>query len=441
MRARRKSAPWRLPDLTRRIWRPAAAARPTAPPLTPARPTPPSPTAAIPFQGYTFAPWYACDPAVCVAPCTCASALPPGGLLPEQTPQFVIITHDDALTSNAYENMLSITGGANNTNGCPVPATWFVTVQNSNCTAAFEAFTRGHELATHTVTHPALVPGYPRLAEEVLGARDYLEKFCRIPAAEVSGFRAPFLISNPEQRAFLAQQGFKWDSSLSFPSMGRGGSGERVWPFSLDYGAASPDCAPEWQAQCGPEERLPGFFEVPLAELEFNGGGYTMDPGKPSQGNTGLEAPVFDVLKANLELAYRGNRAPMPVFVHEPWFNETANTGAKAFIDYALTVPNVFFVTIGQLVEWMKAPVPAAETAAWLRQRCVSGSMAVALPPPPAPVAALAPAPAVVAPGVAPGEVAPALPEVVAPPVLVSGAGRAAAGVAAAAALAALAAL
>lgn len=37
--------------------------------------------------------WYACDPAACEAPdCACASTAPPGGLAPEDTPQFIVIT-------------------------------------------------------------------------------------------------------------------------------------------------------------------------------------------------------------------------------------------------------------------------------------------------------------------------------------------------------------
>jgi hypothetical protein len=29
--------------------------------------------------------------------------------------------------------------------------------------------------------------------------------------------------------------------------------------------------------------------------------------------------PVFDLLKANFDAAYGGNRAPMPIFIHTPW--------------------------------------------------------------------------------------------------------------------------
>lgn len=36
--------------------------------------------------------WYSCDPATCTGDCACASTSPPGGLAPEDTPQFIVLT-------------------------------------------------------------------------------------------------------------------------------------------------------------------------------------------------------------------------------------------------------------------------------------------------------------------------------------------------------------
>jgi hypothetical protein len=37
--------------------------------------------------------------------------------------------------------------------------------------------------------------------------------------------------------------------------------------------------------------------------------------------------PVYDVLKANFDAAYEGNRAPFPIFVHKFWL--TTDNNAK----------------------------------------------------------------------------------------------------------------
>lgn len=33
-----------------------------------------------------------------------------------------------------------------------------------------------------------------------------------------------------------------------------------------------------------------------------------------------MQEGLFQLLKANFDAAYAGNRAPMPLFVHAPWF-------------------------------------------------------------------------------------------------------------------------
>jgi hypothetical protein len=51
-----------------------------------------------------------CDPSTCKLPdCLCPSASPPGGLSPNEVPQFVTVTFDDSIQSElldtAYEIM------------------------------------------------------------------------------------------------------------------------------------------------------------------------------------------------------------------------------------------------------------------------------------------------------------------------------------------------
>ena len=61
-----------------------------------------------------------------------------------------------------------------------------------DCDTALLAYSAGHELATHTVTHPEL-PGlcYDEITAEVAGQREWLID-CGIPAEAITGFRAPY---------------------------------------------------------------------------------------------------------------------------------------------------------------------------------------------------------------------------------------------------------
>lgn len=65
-------------------------------------------------------------PAPAVAPSTSA----PGGLQPAQTPQFVIISHDDSIKEDTHNMLVSLTDGKT-ANGCPVTLTLFITRPNT----------------------------------------------------------------------------------------------------------------------------------------------------------------------------------------------------------------------------------------------------------------------------------------------------------------------
>lgn len=43
---------------------------------------------------------YFCDKSKCSGNCVCASLTPPGGMNPKDTPQFILLTHDDAVSAN-----------------------------------------------------------------------------------------------------------------------------------------------------------------------------------------------------------------------------------------------------------------------------------------------------------------------------------------------------
>ncbi|KAL4422675.1 hypothetical protein ABPG75_008872 [Micractinium tetrahymenae] len=276
----------------------------------------------------------------------------PGGLTPDQTPQFILFTHDDALRENTYEAMLAVTEGRQSLDGCPATATLFTTTRGTDCELVADLYQRGYEISTHTITHPSL-NGLRKseIEDEVLGARSKLAA-CGIPEQDIVGLRCPYLETKPEVREVLEENGFLYDSTLIEETTGNslsGGPDSRIFPWSMESGIPI-NCAWYKSVQtCRDEERY-DLWQVPLWPLN----GYTMDYGDDG------EQDVFDILKENFDAAYEGNRAPLPIFIHTPWLESSNHLDRlRDFADYALPKPNVYFITIRQLLAWMQNPIPA----------------------------------------------------------------------------------
>jgi len=182
----------------------------------------------------------------------------------------VLITHDDAITSLADHGVRSITDGHKNPNGCNVPATWFTTSTGTDCALAKKLYDQNHEIALHTVHHAELVPAMKNMEQEIMGAKTAMID-CGIPAEAMNGFRSPYLIHNPAVRSILEKNGFLYDSSIdeyvSPESLTTNSFGQRLWPYTFDFGIAQ-DC--NWtipSGQCTANERYLGMWEVPMYDM------------------------------------------------------------------------------------------------------------------------------------------------------------------------------
>jgi len=318
--------------------------------------------------------WYDCNETNCKAPaCRCASIAPPNGLTPEKTPQFILITHDDAINPFSNKVVRSVIDIHTNPNGCNVPATWYTLQQGSDCATVKKLYDENSEIALHTVNHNRLLPNYAggekALLQEMFGVRTWLNEECGIPLEDLVGYRTPYLVNNPQTRKALFEEKLLYDSSM-IQAFSQGGPmsnqpGQRVFPFSMDRGIPI-DC--NWNypdGQCnGTTESYPGLWEAPLWELQNAAGEhlFSMDP----------EGDVFNIYKENFDMNYNNNRAPFGVFLHAPWFTDKNTRALNQFMDYAMSLPDVWAITTRQLIEWMKDPVPASQMGEWLKCKPVS---------------------------------------------------------------------
>jgi len=110
--------------------------------------------------------------------CFCGDTIP-GNLHPDEAPQFVIISFDDAvndLNKDFYERLFS--EDRVNPNGCPITATFFVSHEWTDYSQVNHLYSQGHEISSHTVTH-SHPTGFSehRWTQEISGIRQN----CNIP--------------------------------------------------------------------------------------------------------------------------------------------------------------------------------------------------------------------------------------------------------------------
>ncbi|OUM66285.1 hypothetical protein PIROE2DRAFT_59468 [Piromyces sp. E2] len=290
---------------------------------------------------------YTCDPNTCQLPnCLCPSHLPPGGIDPKEAPQFILLSYDDAVNDSTFNIIKNMYKGIAHSNGCPVVATHFLQNQYTNYHFAQQLYAQGDEIALHTFYHTKLAS-----QKEIESGRSTISVFGGIPEGDIKGFRAPFLNYNNELLQSVQNLGLVYDSSTSSVSE------DAPWPYTLDNGISDEfDC--QSLGICGSITGHNGIWEIPIYSTFYT------DNRPPDS----MDAPynngsLLDVLKANFNYRYNGNRQPMSIAVHaihcsEP---EAKVKVYRDFIKWAIGQKDVYFVTYSQLVEYMRNPVKASD--------------------------------------------------------------------------------
>jgi peptidoglycan/xylan/chitin deacetylase (PgdA/CDA1 family) len=201
-----------------------------------------------------------CEDRYCKAPrCRCTSTNVPGYLSPAETPQFVVLTFDDAVTVSNIEYYRDATKQytRSNPDGCPSAMTFFVSHEYTDYSLVHELHANGHEIALHSITHKTNITFWAQasisqLRQELTDERALISKFANINAADIKGIRMPFLqMAGDAQFEMLREDGFLYD--LSWPTLRQTSPG--YWPYTLDY-ASTQDCV---IGRC-PKDSHPGVW-------------------------------------------------------------------------------------------------------------------------------------------------------------------------------------
>jgi len=324
-----------------------------------------------------------CDPSLCSLPncyCSVSGTDVPGGLDPQQVPQMIMLTFDDAINDNnleIYEQIFD--GGLKNPNGCDVKATFFVSHEYNNYSMVQELHRRGHEMAAHSITHDNEESYWDNGTElnwsaEMGGLRDMLSTWGNVPAEDIYGSRAPLLrLGGNRQFSALEKEGFVYDSSMVAPL-----ANPPLWPYPLAFSAPH-RCHGNFQ-KC--PTRSHSVMEMVMNEFDPR-----EEPGSNDEEISGcvmldscsgyIRTPdnLYNVLTHNMIRHYEQNRAPLGMFLHAAWLKKQPEMldALLFWMDEVLsTYSNVYFVTMSQVLAWMQSPVDsnnAVQFPLW-KQKC-----------------------------------------------------------------------
>lgn len=309
-----------------------------------------------------------CDKNQCVLPdcfCSIDGTRIPGNLNPPQTPQMITITFSGAINIDnvdLYQDIFN--GDRKNPNGCQVKGTFFTSHKYTNYSAVQELHRKGHEISVFSITNKEN-PNYwshgtyDDWLAEMAGARLIMERFANITDNSIIGLRAPYLrLGGNAQFEMMNDQFFIYDASITAP-LGK----FPLWPYTL-YFRMPHKC--HGNGQNCPSRSHP-VWEMVMNEMDRR------DDPELDEGLSGCHyvdtctnirtAKQFGrFLEHNFKRHYNTNRAPLGLHFHASWLEGNKNFKKELinFIESKSGNPDVYFVNMLQVIQWMQAPTEVA---------------------------------------------------------------------------------
>lgn len=269
-------------------------------------------------------------------------------------PQIVYFGFDDAVqpvVSAWYDQLF--TTNRRNPNGCPITMSLYVSHNDTQYWRVQAYHRAGHEIGVHSVVH-GHIKTKDALQSEATQQRNYLHTKANIPANELVGWRSPFLeTAGDQQPALLQRLGYQYDISLPYSH-----DDQITWPFTLDFGFPYPCNIPPCPRSTSSHK---GFWEVMVnSVMDVRTGrpcGAYVDSCLPES-----EDEAVEYLWKNFLRSYTTTRAPFGLNMHASWFSHPEYLSAMdKFLDKLLARPDVYIVSVRQMLDWMKTPVKLSQ--------------------------------------------------------------------------------
>lgn len=335
-----------------------------------------------------------------------ASQQPPCGLTPDQVPQFVSIGFDDNGQVGGMTWAVAMLASRGK-------ASFFLTSSYAQASAWKAAYMAGHEIGNHTVSHATdRNVGKPRWLQELSDCNTYITGTLGVPAAEVIGFRTPFLKYDDDTLAAVHELGFRYDTSIEegyeWDDDANGGAGgpqdgtNFYWPYTLDNRSPGHTTQVEWGEGLVEIQPHPGLWELPAyavvvppddkceqygvprglrASLKTRQSWFDVESGlitgfdynlwaSTSVGGFAMtKAEFVATLKYTLDQRLAGNRAPLLFGAHTDyyvasWSSNSPGTPSELdrraaieeVLDYSKSKPEVEIVSYARVLEYVRNP-------------------------------------------------------------------------------------
>ncbi|XP_055839010.1 chitin deacetylase 8 [Episyrphus balteatus] len=298
-----------------------------------------------------------CDFLKCSLPnCRCSDVKLCEKIQTEKIPQFVTVTFDDAVTALNFEYCDKIFENIRNPDGCSPSATFYFNHEYTDYTKIHFLWTKGHELALHSMTH-GMGTSYWKEATVDVFLKEFgqqlemIEHFAKIDKRDVKGMRVPHLqISGNDSFIAAKKLGLLYDSSWPTTRF----TSPPLWPYTLDYKSVQ-DCP---IGEC-PDASIPGLWENPLVSWEDTKGYKCAMLDACIHMPNDTTKDLVNWMISNFNRHYLTNRAPFGIYLHSAWFQKGEHyfEAFREFIRYLNKKPDVYFVSASQVIEYMRNPV------------------------------------------------------------------------------------
>jgi peptidoglycan/xylan/chitin deacetylase (PgdA/CDA1 family) len=344
------------------------------------------------------------------------SSLPPKGIDVKKAPQFVVIGFDDNTRADGIDWALNLFKDKKNADGTEARVSFYMNSKGLDewieddpdelLNAMKRLKASSHEMGNHTYDHQegSTFDQILKFDKTAWGTRikkgtDKLTEKIALSKDNVSGFRAPYLIYNQAMFEELKLQNYTYDCSIEEGYATNFNGTNFRWPYQLNNG--SPGHNESWGAN--PEnpdhieiKPIPGLWELPnhvlmipkdnecakygikkglwkrikdkipyLSDFKITGFDYNL------WSNVELnKAEVLGILKYNLDLRLKGNRAPFMFGAHTQYYTDDWSQNApkattvemraaiSEFIKYALSKPEVRIRPAIDIIKWCDNPTP-----------------------------------------------------------------------------------
>ena len=339
-------------------------------------------------------------------------SLPPAGIAIAQAPMFVVIGFDDNTEAAGIDWAMNLFENKRNRDGSAARVSFYMnTVDFGSSSALVNSVKRlnrsSHEIGNHTRTHHDGLTedeikylSQSRWKSAIANASADLTQKVGVEQRNIQGFRAPYLLYNQNLLRELKSQGFLYDCSIEEGYAPNFDGTNFRWPYRLDNG--SPGHNENWYGRAENPNHISisgvsGLWELPnhvfmvpkdsecakygisrglwdrlrreipyLSDYKITGFDYNLwSTAKLNK------SEVLGILKYNLDLRLRGNRAPFMLGAHTQFYvgdwaahhapNATSKQMREAiseFVNYALSKDAVRIRPGKEIIEWCSNPTP-----------------------------------------------------------------------------------